>query len=172
MAKTKKEKQELVTKYTDKLSAAKAVYIIRPTQITPNEANALRKQLKANDASMSVVKNSLFKLALEKADKKIDSIEFEGENAAVFCNGEVSESAKILDTFMKDQQKGEFRGGLLDTTQLSKIDIEQLAELPSKDIMIATTVRMIAAPLSSFMNVLNGNILNLVNVLKNISKAE
>lgn len=172
MAKTRNQKQKLVRDYIEKINASKALFIIAPTQITPNEANTLRKQLKESNASFNVVKNSLFKIALKKTQKELDDISLSEENAAIFIQGEASESAKVLYNFLEDIKKGKIKGGLLDNTPLGTTEIEELAKLPPKDELIATTVRTIGAPLTNFARVLNANILSLVNVLKNIGKEE
>lgn len=170
MAKTKNQKQETVENYLEKLNAATALFIITPTKITPNEANALRRKLSENDASFNVVKNSLFKIALKKVKKELKGTELSGENAVVFAQGQESESAKTLYEFLEEAKKGEIRGGFLNDEYLTKEEVEELAKLPSREILIATTVQTLAAPLSSFVRVLNANISSLVNVLKNISE--
>ena len=172
MAKTKKEKKEIVETYVGKLNNSKAFYVITPTEITPNEAIALRKKLHESNSSFNLVKNSLFKLALESAKKELKSTAFDGENAIVFVEGEPTEGAKAIYEFIKDIKKGAIKGGMLDGQELIKTDIEELAKLPSKDVLIGQVVGTIAAPLSGFVNVLNANITGFVNVLKNISEKE
>lgn len=170
MAKTKKEKDELIAAYEERIENSKAVVVISPTAITPNEATTLRKKLSELDSSFSVVKNSLFKLAVENKDSELKNIDYSGENAIVFIKEQTSEGTKAVYEFLKSIKKGEIKGGVLDQQALSKEEVESLAELPSRDVMIATTVRTISAPLNGFVNVLNANIVNFVNVLKNISE--
>lgn len=168
MAKTKTQKNQIIQDYIDRLEATKALFIITPTKITPNEANMLRKKLKEINSTFSTIKNTLFKIALDKADIKIENIE--KEKAVVFCNSDASQGAKILYDFIKDIDKGKINAGLLNRQLLDSTQIEKLAKLPSREIMVSTTVRTIASPLSSFMNVLNANIKNLIYVLNNISE--
>jgi len=170
VSKTKKQKKEIVNYYVDKLNNSNTLFVITPTQITPNEANELRKKLKEAEATFNFIKNTLFKIALEKTKIQLKDVEFNSETAVIFCKNDASESAKIVYNFLKDIKKGEIKGGRLEDKTITVDMIEQLAQLPSKDILIATTVRTIAAPLSNFVNALNGNILNFVNVLKNISE--
>lgn len=170
MAKTRKQKDQSIDEYVDLINNAHALFFIRPTAITPNEATELRKKLKGTGATFSVIKNTLFKIALEKTTLPMKDLEMTGENAIIYCTEEVTEPAKVIYEFIEDHKKGEIRGGVLQDSELSGQDVESLAKLPSKDIMIAQTVRAIGAPLSGFVNVLNANISNLVNVLKNISE--
>lgn len=170
MAKTKDEKKQIVEQYEEKLKNANAFYVITPTKITPNEATELRKKLHEHKGSFNVVKNSLFKQALKNAKKELTDISFEGENAVIFVQGESTEGAKALYDFMEEVEKGEIKGGMLATDELSKNEIVALAKLPTKEVLLGQTVGTIAAPLSGFVNVLNANLTNFVNVLKNISE--
>ncbi len=168
MAKTKTQKNKIIKDYIDRLEASKALFIVTPTQITPNEANMLRKKLKEIDSSFSTIKNTLFKIALEKTNIKFEDID--KEKAVVFCDSDASQAAKALYDFLKDIDKGEINAGFLNRQLLDSSQIEELAKLPSREIMVSTTVRTIVSPLSSFMNVLNANIKNLIYVLNNISE--
>jgi large subunit ribosomal protein L10 len=170
MAKIQQKKQDMIEMYVKKINDSDALIILKPTKLTPNEANALRKKLKDLNSSFNFVKNTLFSLALQKANKKIDNFSFEHENAIVFCKGDASENTKIVYDFIQELKKGEIQAGLLGNKTLNGEDIERLAKLPSKEIMIGITVRTIAAPLTGFINVLNGTILNFLYVLKNISE--
>ena len=172
MAKTKNQKDSLLADYTAKLTDAKGLITIKPTGLTPNEANELRKKLSGENSSLRIVKNTLFKLALKDAGYKVDteSKEFIGENAVIFCTGDISASAKIVDDFMKEKEKGEIKWGFLDGELVSGIEIEQIAKLPTKDILLGQVVGTMNAPVVNFVYVLNANVVNLVNVLKNISE--
>jgi large subunit ribosomal protein L10 len=170
MAKTKGEKKQIVENYVEKINGSDALFIITPTKITPNEANDLRKKLAEKGASFNVVKNTLFRLALKKTGKDLGDIDLSSENAIIFCEKDASENAKILYEFLKEIKKGAIKGGFLDGTLLGQSNVEELAKLPSKDVMLATTVRTIAAPITNFVYALNGNILNLINVINNISE--
>jgi large subunit ribosomal protein L10 len=170
MAKTKKEKNEILENYANKLKKSNSFFIISPTKITSNEANTLRKQLKESKASFQYIANRIFKKALEKTNIKLEDIDFKKENVITFCEGDISSSIKVVNNFLEESKKGVFKGGLLDNKFLTVEDLKTLAELPSKENMISITVRTISAPLQNIIYVLNGNILNLINVLKNLSE--
>ncbi|MDD3647244.1 MAG: 50S ribosomal protein L10 [Candidatus Dojkabacteria bacterium] len=168
MAITKQEKKKLLDTYVKNLTEARAAFVITPTQLTPNEATKLRKRL--NDSSLNFVKNTLFRLAVKDTKSDFGEIDFRDQKAILFCRGDASEAAKILYEYLKEIKKGEIVGGFLDSTPLSNLDIEELATLPSKDIMLAITVGSIGAPLTGFVRVMNGTLTNFVNVIKNISE--
>lgn len=170
MAKTKEEKQNIIEAYVKDLNDSKALFVITPTEITPNEINDLRKKLKDVGSSITFIKNTLLEKALEKSGKKLDNVSFDNQKAVLFSKEKASESAKILSDFLEEIKKGKIEGGLLDKTSLSLEDIDELANLPPKEQMIAISVSTIASPLSSFVNVLNANVTNLINVLNNIAE--
>ncbi len=168
MAKTKAQKTETIKEYEDKIKDSNALLIIRPTQITPNEANELRKKLLESDASFNVVKNSLFELSLKNAKVEID-MDFTGENSVIFVKGDISTASKTLNEFLEEIDKGEIRGGVFNESEITKDEILEIAKLPPREVLLGQTVGTIAAPLTNFMGVLNANARELVNVLKNIA---
>lgn len=172
MAKTRQEKDNIVKTYEDRIKDSNALIVITPTSITPNEANELRKKLRETNSSFSVIKNTLFKVALDNKKKKFQNFDLNTENAIIFCKEDITQTAKILTEFLESVKKGEIRGGLLDGEELAVNQIKELAKLPSRDILIATTVTTIASPIKGFLNVLNGNLVNLVNVLKNLAESK
>jgi len=170
MAKIRSQKDAILDNYIEKVKNAKAFYIISPTSITPNEANKLRKELEKTDSKYSQVKNTLFKLALTKAGKEIKDVDFSNENAVIFTQGEPTDSAKIVYDFLKEIKKGEIKSGMLDQTQLSSAEVEELAKLPSREIMLGITLSTMNAPVTNFVRVLNGNITNFISIIKQLSE--
>jgi len=168
MAKSKKEKQQIIKDYTDKIERSNALYIMQPSRITPNEATILRKKLHGEQATYNVVKNTLFVLALEKMGISYKGLELHGENAVILAHGDPSTTAKIMYDFIKDIEKGEIRGGYLEDSLLVKEQIEHLATLPSREELLAKTVGTIGAPLTNFMYALHANISQLITVLQNV----
>lgn len=167
MAKSKQDKKKLIDSYVKDLNDASATFVITPTGINPNEANEIRQKL--NDASLRFIKNTLFKIALKDANKSFDDIEFKDQKAILFSKGDASANAKILFEHLKEIKKGEILGGLLKDNILTKEEVEELANLPTKDVMIATTVGAIGSPLTGFVRVVNAPLSDFVSVLKNIS---
>lgn len=172
MAKTKKEKQNIVDEYIEKLKDLSALFVLHPEGLTPNDATVLRKQLKAQQASFNTVKNTLFRIALDKSEITYNDLDFSGENAVIFSHGDPSESAKIVYEFLKENEKGTIKGGFIENSYISKEKVETLATLPPKEQLYAMTVGTIAAPITNFLYVLQANITGLMTVLKNISEQE
>ncbi len=169
MALTKKEKKELLEQYKTKLENAKALFVINPKGLTPNQVSELKKQLFEINSSFNVVKNSIFKIALKEINIEIP-IE-KGEHAVLFANVEdFTSAAKILYEFMKEAEDLEFKVGFVEQNIINKIQFEELANLPSREVLIAQVLNVMQAPITGFVRVLNGNITQFINVINAIKE--
>jgi large subunit ribosomal protein L10 len=169
MSKTKLDKKDMVDDYKAKLKGSKAVYIIEPTAVTPNEASELKKKLFDLDSTFNNVKNSLFKIAMEEEGME-SGLEITGKNAVIFAGEKISEAAKALKEFIKDTEKIVIKGGFLNGEEIKKEQIEALADLPSREQLLGQVVGTMNAPISGFVNVLAGNVRGIVNVLNAIKE--
>lgn len=170
MAKSRKQKEEIVEKLAQELKDTKSFVISDYSGMSVAQVQELRKNLKGKDGQFAVVKNSLFKIALEKAE--IDPAQFDGFTGPIALSTSSSdEVAPAKDTydFAKDVEALEIKAGFLEGNVLSKEEVESLAQLPSKEELIAKTVGTIKAPINGFVNVLAGNARGLVIVLKAIA---
>ena len=167
MAKSKKQKQEMVEQLSDLIKASDALLVVSPKDVDPNEAADLKIQLDSIGARYHLIKNSLFKLALEEAGlvEKDSNYEVTGQNAVVFVGEKSPEAAKILKTFIKETEKAEFKEGFLEGRHLGSEEVKALADLPSKEELIAQVVGTMNAPIAGFVRVLGGNISGLLNVI-------
>lgn len=170
MAKNKEQKKEMLKNMEEKISRAKSVVFASFNGLGVSENNEIRSQLKKEDGEYLVTKKTLLNLAMQKNDiKDFDAKKFEGQIATVFGYEDEVAPAKILSKFMKENEdKMVFLGGLLENKLMSSEEVAQLAKLPSKEELYAKIVGSINAPVSGFVNVLAGNMRNLVNVLSNI----
>ena len=169
MAKTRKFKEELVKMYREKLSNSKSVFIIKPAGITANESVKIKKDLISVGSSYNVVKNSIFSIALEQEGlPAVDSLA-EKEHGVVFTGENITDAAKVINTFAKDSGKVEIQAGIYQKKFISGEDVVRLAELPSKEVLLAQLLNLFNAPLTGFVNVINANTRNLVYVMKAIA---
>ena len=166
MSKTRKQKENSVKDLTDKLNKSKSMVFVDYHGLTVNEVQELKSQGKEQDVDYSVVKNSLFKIALKNSDLKGIKLEdFSGPRAVAFGYEDEVAPAKVLHSFAKKHKAMELIGGVLGDKLLDIKEITSLAKLPSRDELLAKTVGTIKAPITSFVNVLSGNLRNLINVL-------
>lgn len=168
MALTKTRKQELVEEYKAKIQNAKAMFVLKPQGITPNEASELKKQLYEQDSSFNVVKNTLFKIALKDANAEIELQD--GENAVVFAGEDFPTVAKTVSEFIKNSKKAELKNGYVEGKLIDSAQFEMLSNLPSREVLIAQVLSTMQAPITSFVRVLNGNLVGFARVVNAIKE--
>lgn len=170
MAKTRKQKEVTVNQYREMLQTAQAVYVVHPTGISANDTAALKQELFDLDSGVNMVKNTLFKIALEEEGYPVPASFDEGEHMVLFSSDQISETAKILAKFAKETEKLEIQGGILKGKEVSAESVKELAELPSKEALIGQLLSVFQGPVRGFVTVINGNARELVQVLNAIKE--
>ncbi|NMB56618.1 50S ribosomal protein L10 [Candidatus Beckwithbacteria bacterium] len=153
----------------EKKDQAKSVVFIHYRGISAKDISNLRNKIKETGAEMSVFKNTLLRIAF---DKKELNENLTGPTATVFSYEDEIAPIKVLADFGKTNEAAQFTGGILEDKVLTAEDIKKLAELPGKQELRAKVVSTIAAPLSGMVNVLAGNLRNLVYVLNAIKEKQ
>lgn len=171
MALTRQKKEEIVEDIRKKVTDQTVIYFVNYKGLKARNLEELRNKLKEVEADIMVVKKTLAKIALEEEGIDLNPEELEGEIAFVFGFGDIVSPAKVVDQFSKDFNL-KILGALLDESVLATEKVEQLAGLPNKEQLRAQLVSTIAAPLSGFVGVLEGNIKGLLTVLKKQSEKE
>jgi len=171
MSKTKNQKQTLIDVYKENLSTFSTFFILEPLSINPVEATALKKELTPLNSQYNLVKNSLFEKALDASNMPVVSLG-KGQHAVVFSMDKVSETAKVIKKHAstKDKDRLVIIGGVLNNTQISATQVDALAELPSKNVLLSQTLNIMNAPIRTFMYVLKGNIQKFTYLLKSLEE--
>lgn len=168
MALTKDKKHQIVSEVASLLDTSKLTVIVKYSGTSVASMQALRAAAKDNGTQVKVVKNRLFKLALDSDDrfKSIDTADITGQLLYAFNAEDEVAPAQAVAAFAKTEPQIQFVGGLSsDGSFISADDVKSLAALPSKDQLRASLVGTIAAPLSGFVNVMAGNVRGVLNVL-------
>lgn len=169
MAISRDKKESIVAELKDTLTGSKLTVFACYEGLTVKEAQELRKQAKADDTVIKVVKNRLVKVAMGQVEhlKDADTSELKGQLLyAANANDEVA-SAKTLAQFAKDHPSIKMRGGFDQAGNLlDESTVNQLAALPGKDELRAKLIGTLAAPMGELARVLGANIGGLMNVLK------
>ncbi len=166
MAKTRAQKQTEVQEFVDGFRAAKSVIFADMAALKVNDASALRRTAKKEDVAVSTAKKTLLRRALKDAGiAAIDVEQLKGSVSMLFGMADAVAPAKVLEQFRKDHDNVKVLGGYFESQWMSIDQVKALAKLPSKQELIGQVVGTIAAPLSGFVNVLQGNIRNLVYAL-------
>jgi large subunit ribosomal protein L10 len=128
---------------------------------------ALRRKLRENGVELHVVKNTLAKLAAGKAGKdQLGSI-LEGPMAIAFVKGDISKGAKIMtDHITATKMAMTIKGGFLGNKVLTPKEIQVIATLPSREVLLAKVMGGVQGPLYALMNQVNAPLRGLVTVLQ------
>jgi large subunit ribosomal protein L10 len=167
---TKQKKEEVVSELTDKISRTKSVVFVEFTGMSTAQISALRRELKENDAELKVAKKTLVDLALRKNSLEADLDQFKTQVAvALGYNDEVG-AVKILAKLSRTNKALKMLAGFVGGEYYGTAPLSALAKLPSREQLLGQLVGTIAAPISGFANVLQGNIRGLVTVLSKIKQ--
>jgi large subunit ribosomal protein L10 len=128
---------------------------------------ALRRKLRENGVEFHVVKNTLARIAAEKAGKdKIGSI-FDGPIAIAFVKDDITKPAKILTEHITLSKLAmTIKGGFLGNQLLTAKDVSTLATLPSREVLLAKVMGGVQGPLYALMNQLNAPLRGMMTVLQ------
>lgn len=167
---TKQQKKQLIEELADKINRQNSLVFTDFKGLKVGEISDLRKQLREVGAEYAVAKKTLIKLALEKAGKKnIDISHFQGSIALALGYEDPIMPVKTISKFSKDHKVLDIIGGIMDNKLLSVDEIRELALIPSRDELLAKLVGSLKSPISGLVNVLEGNIRNLISILKQLS---
>lgn len=135
--------------------------------VTAPELTKLRKRFRQNGLDFRVVKNTLAAIAAEKAGRKDLGGIFTGQVAIIFGYESEVEPAKALVEFNRDLKTGmEIRGGFLASQRLTAAEVNTLAKLPPKEILIAKVIGGMQSPIYRLVGQLNAPIRGIAGVLQ------
>ena len=167
-AQGKQKKIDQVKALTDKLTKAKALVLTDPQGLTHKQLEDLRKKLKQTQGELTVSKNTLMKRALKEVKQTLSDTLLTGPNATLFVYADEISPLKELVKFLKNAGKGTIKGGLLGAQELTLSDVEKLASLPSRDILLSKLVGQLQAPIYGLHYALSWNIRKLVWALEGV----
>ena len=166
-----KIKYEQVAALREKLEKTTAVFVAEYRGMTVAQSTALRVKVREAGGELKVAKNTLFAIAMKEADlTALPDAMSAGPNVYALCYGDPVAVAKVLKECATDKTQKAFvlKGGLLGSSLLDMAQVYALADLPSKDVLVAQVVRTIAAPLSGLVTVLSGPMRGFVTCLGQI----
>lgn len=159
------EKQFLSDEVARHLAKSDYVFIANYTKAKVPDINALRAQLRKQEAEFHVVKNSAL-VAAARAVGYPEITGLSGQNAIIVGGRNASAVAKTVRDFFKSTQKIEVKAGVLDKKALVASDVEQLADLPPLEVVRAQLLGLFQVPSQQFVRVLAAVPGGLVNVLQ------
>ena len=166
---TLNQKRAVIDEIGGKMKAAKAMVFADYRGLTVERDTELRKALRKAGVEYKVVKNSLTRFAANENNLSgLDSY-LNGPTAMASSDKDPVAPAKILSEYAKKYDKLELKVGVVEGRIIDIDGIKSLADLPPREVLIARVLGGFNAPITGFVNVLNGNIRGLVVVLKAIA---
>jgi large subunit ribosomal protein L10 len=164
------EKMVRIADLSAKMKESKSIILADYRGLTVEEDTQLRNALRTAGVHYSVIKNTIIKFAA--VENGMDSIIpfLEGPTAVAISNTDEVIAAKVLSDFAKKHVKLELKAGIVEGKAIDADGVKALAELPSKDVLIARALGGLKAPITGFVNVLNGNLRGLVVALNAIKE--
>lgn len=151
----KENKQELVAEMHDKLLRAKAVFLADFRGMSVGQATDLRNELRKANVEYKVVKNTLLEIASKGTDKEGLSPYYAGPTAIALCYDDPVAAAKVLSRFAREATNPfTLKAGVLTGKTIGVADIQALADLPSREVLLARMLGSMQAPASNFVRVL------------------
>lgn len=155
------DKAAVVAEVREKLEASDGALLTEYRGMDVPALAALRKELRAAGGDYKIYKNTLVRIAAREQDLDLDDL-LTGPTAVAFVNakedgsaGDAAAVAKALKEFAKSNENLVLKGGVLDGAVLSADDIKALAELPSRDVLLAQIAGLLQAPLADFVGLLD-----------------
>ena len=165
---TKTQKQKIIEDLKEKIAKAKAIILVGITGLKVKDISELRKKIKTIDGNLKVVKKTLANLAFKEKKLDFNKNKFKEEVALIFGFKDEISPAKIAYQFTLTNEKLKILGGFIENKLKEADEIINLGQLPTKEELFAKLVGTISNPISGLVNVLQGNLKNLVYVLSQI----
>jgi len=143
----KEKKAEVIEQLSNDFANTTAVVICDYKGLTVSELEELRKSAREKDAQVQVVKNTLAKIALDRAG--MSGVEIKDTNIFVWSD-DVIAAAKVAADFAKKTDKFVIKAGYLDKEAADVSKIEAFAKLPGREELLGMLAATWMAPLTNF----------------------
>ena len=167
---TRSQKQETIEQYESGMAAAPHAFLVGFKGITVPQDTELRAKIREHGAKYEVVKNTLALRAIEGKGLGHFSDQFVGPTAVAYTDDDVVGLAKALNEFRKEAPVLEFKGGLVDGQPVDPNELENIANLPSREELIAKLLFLLQSPITRLARTLAAIPRDFVVVLDQIAQ--
>lgn len=148
-------KLDQAAKIAEAIKESNGFYVINYRGLTVKQSEALRRKLAEVDSSCTVYKNNIVRLCLKEAGlPEMDEL-LEGPNAFVFYRGDLAAAAKAVKSFAKEAPVLELKGGYADGKVIDAVEANAIADLPTREELLARMLRTMLNPMSQFARALD-----------------
>ena len=162
------EKVQAVADIKERLEGSVAVFLAEYAGLSVGEQQELRRGLSAAESEFKIVKMTLTRIAASELgyDDLLEGLS--GPTAVAFASGDAAAAAKVLRDFAKEHTQLVLKGGLLDGEPLTPERVEQLAELDSREVLLAKMVGAFQAPMVSMAGLMAAMPRNLASMMSQL----
>src|SRR3954447_15614004 len=151
----RKQKAAAMEEIATEITESSADLAVDPTGLSVSQSAEIRASLRAADARLRIVKNTLTERAADKAGLEELKALLEGPPALTFVRGDAAAAAKAIADYSRTTDLLPFKGGFMDGAQLEVEQIKAIARLPSRDVLYGQLVGMVASPITGLARGLN-----------------
>lgn len=152
----KTQKIAEVAELKETFAAATSAVVIEFKGLAVTKDTAFRKSVRESKAQYRVSKNTLLRLAVKETPFEALGGSFKGASAVATTHEDVIALAKAVNGFLKDNPAAIFKAGIMDGKQISAKELQALAELPSRDVLLAKLLYLMKYPISGLAVALEG----------------
>lgn len=168
--KNREQKAEAISAFSEGIGQATNAFVLDFKGITVPQVTELRKQVRESGSEYVVIKNTLALIAVKDSPLKTLTNTFTGMTAIAYNTSDPVALAKVLTKFAKDVPTVQFKGALLAGQVVAPSQIQNIANLPSRDELLAKLLYLMQHPIRGLAVVLNGTIRNIAVVLDQVAK--
>jgi large subunit ribosomal protein L10 len=161
----KAEKAVTVEAITARLKESSTAVLADYRGMTVGQMQDLRSKLRGGGIEMMVVKNTLARRAAKAAGYEPLGAELVGPIAMLFAADDVSGPARILNEYIRANRKMVIKGGLLEGQVVTADTVTELADLPSREVLLSRLLGAMQAPLANLASILQAPMSQLARTL-------
>ncbi len=161
---------KMLEELEDVMKEAKSILMADFRGMSVEQINELRRECFKNEVKFRVTKNRIAKIAFEKIGYSDMEEILSGPTGFCFGYDDPITPVRIFAEFAKVHERPDIKACLIDGELYGAEKIDELKDIPSRDVLLAAVVGAIASPLSGFVQVLNEILRSFVGVIEAVSK--
>ena len=138
--------------------------------VTVSQLTDLRRELAKTSSSMKICKNSLVDIALKDLGREVKDEMFINPTAVIFAKEDMPSAAKVISEAAKKNDKIKIKGGYMGEDLLDPANVQVVANIPPREVLLSHLVTALESPISSFANSLQSVISELAYVLDSVEE--
>jgi large subunit ribosomal protein L10 len=170
MKENQKAKAGQIAEIKDRFQRAKSAILIDYRGLTVEEVTRLRNDFRKVGVEYKVYKNTLINRALEEADIKGMESYLNGPTAVAFGYQDPVAPAKIIDDTIKKLKKTQVKAGYVEGKVFNAAAVQELANLPSREVLVARLLGSMQSPIHGTVTVLGGVLRSVLYALKAVQE--